>query len=126
VDALIVGAAQAVLLLPLALVPARAPAGPSAGEIALVAGLGALALLLAVAYALYFWGQRGATPGERLLGLRVESADGARPIGLRLAAVRLLGFALSAGALGLGFLPVLTGGEALHDRLSRTRVVRGR
>ena len=42
------------------------------------------------------------------------------------AALRALGYFMSAAPAGLGFLPVLVGPErrGLHDRLAHTRVVR--
>jgi uncharacterized RDD family membrane protein YckC len=69
-------------------------------------------------------GSEGATPGKRLLGLRVVAEDGSEPIGLSRAAVRVLGYLLSGLTLGIGFLMMAFGGSALHDRLAGTRVVR--
>lgn len=83
-----------------------------------------LALLVGLAYPALFWGLSGATPGQRLMGLEVVALDGTRPPGLGRGLLRAFGFALSAGALGLGFLPLLGGAPALHDRLAGTRVVR--
>lgn len=82
----------------------------------LAGGLGAL-------YFVYFWGVRGATPGKRALGLRVERVDGGFPIGPSKAFVRLLGYAISAILLGMGFLLIALDGQGLHDRLAGTRVV---
>jgi len=125
IDVSIVGSAQALLLLPVYL---WRPAGPaeSTSLTRVLAGvvLVLLALLVAAVYPLYHWSGTGVTPGERAMQLRVEDASGARPLGLARAALRLLGCALSVGALGLGFLPILMGGVGLHDRLARTRVVR--
>lgn len=85
---------------------------------------GVAALAVAAGYHILFWGLRGATPGKRLLGLAVEGLDGAFPIGLKRASLRLLGYALSGAALGLGFVVIVFGATSVHDRLARTLVVR--
>jgi uncharacterized RDD family membrane protein YckC len=84
-----------------------------------------LAVLLGALYHVYSWGVRGTSPGKELLDLRVESDDGACPIGLDRAGLRLLGYMLSAASLGIGFLMIASGGLGLHDRIAGTRVVRG-
>lgn len=68
-----------------------------------------------------------ASPGKRLLGLRVVAADGARP-GVGRAFARQLAGALSWLVLNLGHLMALAGPEhrALHDRLAGTRVLADR
>ncbi len=75
-------------------------------------------------YFIYFWGAKGATLGKRLLGLRVETVEGVTPIGLGRATLRFLGYLLSAGFFGIGFLMGAFEGGALHDRIAATRVVR--
>ena len=86
--------------------------------------LGPVVLALGAVYYVYHWGVKGATPGKRLLGLVVQAEDGSEPIGLARAAIRVLGYVLSALSLGIGFLMIAFGGAALHDRLAGTRVVR--
>jgi uncharacterized RDD family membrane protein YckC len=83
-----------------------------------------LAVIVGAFYHVYFVGTRGATPGKRQLGLAVEGEDGGFPIGAGRAAVRLLGYVLSASLLGIGFLMILSRGGSLHDRIAGTRVVR--
>ena len=85
-----------------------------------------LAAGLGVAYYVYSWGIRGATPGQRFFELTVESEDGQRPIGLGRAGLRFLGYLLSLASLGVGFLMIAFTGSGLHDRIAGTRVVRGR
>ena len=85
--------------------------------------LGPLMLALGAVYYVYHWGVKGATPGKRLLGLKVVAEDGSEPIGLSRATVRVLGYLLSGLTLGIGFLMIAFGGS-LHDRLAGTRVVR--
>jgi uncharacterized RDD family membrane protein YckC len=87
--------------------------------------LSVLTLFLAAAYFIVFWGMKGATPGKDLLDLRVTRDDGQSPIGLGRAALRLLGYLLSAASLGIGFLMIAVAEDGLHDRVAGTRVVRG-
>jgi uncharacterized RDD family membrane protein YckC len=127
-DLVAVGLLQLLVLAPMAAfwwsreLPARLEAAPML-PLALSA-LGALAAAAAgVAYYALSWGRRGATWGQRLLGLEVTSRDGQRPIGVGQATVRVFGYLLSAVSLGVGFLMVPLTGFGLHDRLAGTRVV---
>jgi uncharacterized RDD family membrane protein YckC len=74
-------------------------------------------------YFVVFWNLTGQTPGDRLLGIRVISANGER-IRIRQAAVRFVGLVLSAIPLGAGFLPVLVDDQrrGFHDRIAHTVV----
>ena len=125
-DLALVLAAQAVLLSPGLLywrgreLPADVPYVPIALSLALVP----LALGVGALYYVYCWGARGATLGQRLLGLEVEGEDGSRPPGLSRAFLRLLGYGLSACLFGIGFLMIAFSGRALHDRIAGTRVVK--
>ena len=82
-----------------------------------------LALLLGALYHVYFWTTKGATPGKELLELQVQCDDGA-PLGVGRACLRVLGYALGAASLGVGFLMIAFGGCGLQDRIAHTRVVR--
>jgi uncharacterized RDD family membrane protein YckC len=130
VDALIVGAGQAVLALP-ALVywMSASPAAGDAAEVSflpvfLSVALATLAAILAAVYHVYFWGVKAATPGKRLFGLVVTDQDGRQPIGPGRAALRLLGYGVSALVFGIGFLMIAFGGGGLHDQIAGTRVIR--
>ena len=81
-------------------------------------------LPLTLAYQTLFNGQSGATPGKRLMGLRVERADGT-PLGYRGAAIRSLAEFVTSLTLGIGYLMIAfdPGKRALHDRIAKTRVV---
>jgi uncharacterized RDD family membrane protein YckC len=82
--------------------------------------------LLALFYAGYFTGTTGQTPGKLVTGLRVVGATGRPPGYLRAAARALVGL-LGTALVGLGLVPMAfdPAARALHDRLFRTRVVRG-
>jgi uncharacterized RDD family membrane protein YckC len=81
---------------------------------------------LGLAYATYFTGTTGQTPGKLARGLRVVDTAGHPPGYLRAAvraALGVAGIALAcAGLLPIAFDPAR---RALHDRLLGTRVVRG-
>lgn len=70
-------------------------------------------------------GQRGATPGKRMLGMRVVDADGSGSIGFRRAALRRAAYLIGGLAFYLGWLWLLVDarGQALHDKVARTLVV---
>jgi uncharacterized RDD family membrane protein YckC len=73
----------------------------------LVASLAALGWALTVAtYFAGFWTVTGQTPGMRLMGLRVERAEGG-PLHLPQALLRLVGLIVSIIPLFAGFIPVL-------------------
>lgn len=85
-----------------------------------------LLLFVANFFLLPLW--RGQTLGKMLLGLTILRTDGRR---VDLAGVirrNLLGYAVTALTLGIGFLiaGVNTSGRALHDMIAGTVVVRGR
>jgi uncharacterized RDD family membrane protein YckC len=129
VDLVFVSSAQAVMLAPVLWYwwnePApRTPAEVSFAPVLASVALVPLAIVAGCLYHVYFWSVKGATPGMELLELRVESDAGRSPIGVDLALLRLLGYALGAASLGLGFLPVVFGSAALHDRVAGTRVTR--
>jgi uncharacterized RDD family membrane protein YckC len=124
IDAVIVGAVQAVLLGPAVAYWIWPPAEVRFLPILFSLSLVPLAVAAAAGYFIYFWGVQGATLGKRMLGLAVEAGDGSYPIGISRAAMRALGYLISAGILGIGFLMIALTGAGLHDRLADTRVVR--
>lgn len=79
--------------------------------------------LLSSLYLFTFWSLSGQTPGMRFLDIRIES-EGRKRIGPRAAWRRLVGFWLSALALGLGFLGTLyrIDRRGFHDRMGDTAV----
>jgi len=130
-DALLVTSAQALLLSPVLYYwyenwwshPPATASDVAFWPILVSLILGPVVLALGAVYYVYHWGVKGATPGKRLLGLKVVAEDGSEPIGLSRATVRVLGSLLSGLTLGIGFLMIAFGGS-LHDRLAGTRVVR--
>jgi uncharacterized RDD family membrane protein YckC len=122
VDAILFGA-LAVLVLYFTGRAARAPVTalvPSWPGLALYLGM------LALFYAAYFTGTTGQTPGKLMTGLRVVGASGrppSYPRAMARALVGTLGIALAGAVLvPMAFDPAR---RTLHDRLFRTRVVRG-
>lgn len=81
---------------------------------------------LGLVYATYFTSVTGQTLGKLALGLRVVDVAGQPPSATRALARAALG-SLGVAVVFLGLLPVLfdPAKRALHDRLFRTRVVKG-
>ncbi len=92
--------------------------GPVAGRL--------LGFVLNVAYFVGFWTAGGQTPGKMAMGLHVVKQDGS-PIDGSTAALRYVGYILSGIALGLGFLWIIWDPqhEGWHDKIAKTRVVKG-
>jgi uncharacterized RDD family membrane protein YckC len=87
--------------------------------------LGGLAYLLwSAGYFVVFWSSTGETPGNRLMHIRVCTADGRPPAPLR-ALVRLGALVLAAIPLFAGFLTILVDDRrrGLHDMIAGTVVV---
>ena len=92
--------------------------GPVAGRL--------LGFLLSIAYFVGFWTAQGTTPGKMAMGLRVVRQDGA-PMDGSTAALRYVGYILSSIPIGLGFLWIIWDPqhEGWHDKIAKTRVVKG-
>lgn len=103
---------------------ALAEATPSVFLLPILGGV--VTLLLSIVYPVYFWALRGATPGKRILGLRVMSMEGETPIGWQRALLRVIGYMISGFVMGIGFLLIAVSDDkrGLHDRLADTRVLR--
>jgi uncharacterized RDD family membrane protein YckC len=91
----------------------------------LLYGLIGTGLVIVLLYGVLFMGTTGATPGLRLLRLRVINLYGDSPEWWRMA-LRCLGFLISVLLLGLGFLWIGFDREkrCLHDWLAGTYVIR--
>ena len=88
--------------------------------------LGGYLAFLGLTYAGYFTGTTGQTLGKIALGLRVVDASG-RPPGYLRAFVRAALGSVGVLAAGAGLIPMLLdpARRALHDRVVKTRVVKG-
>jgi uncharacterized RDD family membrane protein YckC len=97
---------------------------PDEVRAALIAIGAVVALLWTMGYFVFFWSASGQTPGDRVLGIRVEDALTGAPVRPRRALLRLLALPLSALPLCAGFLLILVDDRrrALHDRIARTTV----
>lgn len=97
---------------------------PSDVRTALAVAGGVLYVLWTIAYFVTFWTTTGQTPGNRVLGIRVETASGER-LPPRRSLLRFVALTLAALPLGAGFLLILVDDRrrGLHDRIARTVVV---
>jgi uncharacterized RDD family membrane protein YckC len=109
------------------------PLGPSTEDILMAPESFALsiALWLAVGQCIpilvtgVLWAVWGTSPGKRALHLRIVDADSGKPMTVRQAGLRTLGYLLSFATCGAGFLWVLFNPrkQALHDRIANTVVI---
>ena len=81
--------------------------------------------IFAVGYSVFFVGSCGQTIGRMLMRLRVIRED-QFTVGFDRAAIRLAAWLVSAAPLFAGMIPAFRDPQrrAVHDRLSRTRVVK--
>jgi len=84
-----------------------------------------LEIAMGVAYATFFVGKYGATPGKMALSLKVVNPDGSS-VGYMKAFGRHFAEMVSAIILGIGYIMAAFDDEkrALHDRICGTRVIR--
>ncbi len=75
---------------------------------------------------LQFWVQQQATPGKRVLGMKIVDATSLGPPAFRQYVLRYIGYAVSALPLCLGFLWALfdARNQGWHDKLAGTLVLR--
>ncbi|MCH7823876.1 MAG: RDD family protein [Acidobacteria bacterium] len=88
-------------------------------------GLGITWAIFVIGYSVFFVGSCGQTIGRMVMRLRVVGTD-QFSVGFGRAAIRLAAWVVSALPLLAGMLPALRDPQrrGLHDRLSRTRVVK--
>jgi uncharacterized RDD family membrane protein YckC len=93
-------------------------------------GIGTLVQLIAfvvsIGYFVFFWG-RGQTLGMRLFHLRVADATTGAPIGYGRAALRYLGYVISAIVCYIGLIWAAFDGrkQGWHDKIAKTVVLHG-
>jgi len=85
-----------------------------------------LTMAASLGYVLWFWANKGATPGKKMLGLRIVREDGEEPLGWGTAFMRLVGYMVSGFILYIGFLMIAFDPEkkGLHDKIAKTRVLK--
>jgi len=85
-----------------------------------------LALVGGIAYQVYFWTSTGQTPGKQVMGLKVVSAETGELLDMGGAALRYVGYIVSAIPLYLGFLWVLWDPkhDGWHDKIAKTHVIK--
>jgi uncharacterized RDD family membrane protein YckC len=93
-------------------------------EIVLAAIGGFAAIVWGVSYFTFFWSTTGQTPGNRVMSIKVQAANGER-LRVRRAFLRVLVLPLSVlpFCAGLGLILVDRRRRALHDLLAATVVV---
>jgi uncharacterized RDD family membrane protein YckC len=93
---------------------------------AVIAFLRLIAFVVSVGYFVYFWGG-GSTPGMRLFHLRVVDANTGVPIGYGRAALRYLGYVISAVVCYIGLIWAAFDGrkQGWHDKIANTVVLQG-
>ena len=77
-----------------------------------------------VAYFIGLWAWRGQTLGQMVANVKVVRTDG-KPVDLRTAVLRFLGYIVCVLTLGIGFLLVAFDNrkQGLHDKIAGTYVI---
>jgi uncharacterized RDD family membrane protein YckC len=98
---------------------------PSSLEPVLIALGGAAYVLWSMGYFVIFWSSTGETPGDRLMRIRVYTADSGEPPHPLRALARLGALIIAVIPLFAGLLPILIDDRrrGLHDMLAGTVVV---
>ncbi|MBW2451552.1 MAG: zinc-ribbon domain-containing protein [Deltaproteobacteria bacterium] len=126
IDSFIIGGIQLVLTLALGLSIASLGGLTSEGDAAMGVVTSLFGIMLGIAYAVFFIGYCGQTPGKMALRIKVVMTDG-RDLSYGRAALReVVGKFLSGILLGIGYLMVAFDSkkQGLHDRLANTFVIK--
>ena len=128
VDGLIIGVAMMVITLPMGLLTGILARHSSGLAAVLMVLTWLVASAAGIGYVLYFWALHGATPGKKILGLRILREDGVEPMGWGKAGLRLVGYFASGFILYIGFIMVafMERKRGLHDMIAGTVVVKTR
>jgi uncharacterized RDD family membrane protein YckC len=123
IDALIIGVASIVLLLPF--YPFLFGEGEELTAVIIQAVWQILILGLQAGYVIFFLGRYGATPGKMAVGVKVVTAEGG-PISYARATGRFFAEILSGCTCYIGYLIAAFDVQkrALHDHICNTRVIR--
>jgi len=125
IDGVIVTLVAVVIVLPFGGIAAML-ARKSPGLAVTLAAIGYLLVaVMSIGYPLYFWATRGATPGKKMLHLKVIREDGVEPMGYGKAALRLVGYVCSS-ILYIGFIMIFftERHRGLHDMIAGTLVIK--
>lgn len=99
--------------------------GNTCPETGYCAGYQGPSMIIPLAYMFGFWVWKGATPGKMICKLQIVDEKGGK-ITWQMAALRLVGYAVSAITLCIGF--IMIGFDAkkqgLHDKIAKTYVVK--
>ena len=106
--------------------PASRGEQPGLVAYAITAVCSLLLFIVIFGYYVYFVGAKGATPGKKLMKLKVALVDGRYPIGYGKAFLRLIGYSISAAICDIGFFMILWDKEkrGLHDKIAGTIVIK--
>jgi uncharacterized RDD family membrane protein YckC len=131
IDSVILNILLAIVWAPTFFITFRAAAsGEAPGALAAILPIFSflLTMVLSLGYTLWFWANKGATPGKKMLGLRIVREDGEEPLGWGTAFMRLVGYMVSGFILYIGFLMIAFNPEkqGLHDKIAKTRVLKVR
>jgi uncharacterized RDD family membrane protein YckC len=132
IDSFIVGIPIVILAAILGAILGAWTAGSSSNSTTSAAGTGLASLIqlvsfvISVGYFVYFWG-RGQTIGMRLFHLRVADANTGAPIGYGRAALRYLGYIVSAVVCYIGLIWAAFDArkQGWHDKIANTVVLHG-
>lgn len=126
IDVVIVSIAYCIILIPVGLA-GRVLSRNAPGLGAMIMAVGYLiAGAFGIWYLLHFWARDGATPGKKLLHLKIVREDGVEPMGYGAAALRLLGYMASSFIFFIGFLMIAFTDRrrGLHDLIAKTVVIK--
>ena len=127
IDAIILGIIQSVITViigaPIFLSGVTLSPGAMAAQ---YSTMSVISLVVGILYFVYFWGDKGATPGKMALGLKIVGTDGTMPIGYPKAFVRYIGYIISSIICLLGYLLIIIDddNQGLHDKIASTFVVK--
>jgi len=126
IDSLILGLIGAVIMGPTLIVAGLMLRNRPPVMFSVVGLASLLVMAIALFYQLYFVGKKGATPGKKLMGLRIIRADGITPVGYGKAFLRLIGYIVSGMILYIGFIMIAFTDKkrGLHDMMAGTYVVK--
>jgi uncharacterized RDD family membrane protein YckC len=132
IDAVIIFIPLAILGFIIGVIAAASAGAANNSNANAIAGSGAsllvdlIAFVVTVGYFVYFWG-KGQTIGMRVFHLRVADAVTGQPIGYGRAALRYLGYIVSALVCYIGLIWAAFDGrkQGWHDKIANTVVLQG-